>query len=183
MARPNGRASEGILRANEVPMLAALLALGLQAAPPPTVDRVDLARYMGTWHEIARYPNRFQKDCTCATATYSLRPDGKVSVLNQCLTADGASRSARGRAKVVDTATNARLKVSFFWPFYGDYWILDLDPDYQRVLVGTPNRKYLWILSRQPRMSPETYARLEARARELGFDPARLLRSRPCGSE
>lgn len=162
-------------------MLSALFSLTLATAPPPTVDRVDLNRYMGTWFEIARLPNRFQKDCACTAATYTLRPDGRVEVLNRCLTPEGRLKAAKGRAKVVDPATGARLKVTFFWPFYGDYWILDLDPDYRRVLVGTPNRKYLWILARGPVLDAGTYEGLVRRAQELGFDTSRLLRTAPCG--
>lgn len=99
-------------------MLAFLFVLGtLQAAPPEVVDRVDLARYMGTWHVIAKFPNRFQRGCGCTTATYALRPDSKVSVLNRCRTAGGKVKSATGWAKVVDSTSNAKLKVTFFWPF------------------------------------------------------------------
>jgi len=152
----------------------------LQAAPPEVVPHVDLARYMGTWHEIAKFPNRFQRGCGCTTATYALRPDGKVSVLNRCGTAEGKSKSAKGWAKVVDSATRAKLKVTFFWPFFGDYWILALDPEYQQVLVGTPNRKYLWIMARQPRLEPKRYEALVAIAAAQGFDTRQLVRSEPC---
>jgi apolipoprotein D and lipocalin family protein len=152
----------------------------LGAAPPEVVTQVDLARYMGTWHEIAKFPNRFQRGCGCTTANYTLRPDGKVSVLNRCRTADGTTRTAKGWAKVVDANTRAKLKVTFFWPFFGDYWILALDPGYRHVLVGTPDRKYLWILAREPRMEADTYEVLVAKAREQGFDTARLVRTNPC---
>jgi apolipoprotein D and lipocalin family protein len=161
-------------------LLAALFALGLQAAPPPVVADVDLPRYMGTWYEIARYANRFQRGCLCTAANYSLRPDGKVAVVNRCRTAEGKTREAKGRAKVVDPTTNAKLKVTFFWPFFGDYWILDLDEGYSRVLVGTPDRRYLWILSRTPRMDEITYGQLIRKAEELGFDSSKLVRTEPC---
>lgn len=149
------------------------------AEPPPVVPQVDLARYMGTWHEVARLPNRFQRGCGCTTATYALRPDGRVSVLNQC-GVEGKAKAAWGWAKVVDRSTNAKLKVTFFWPFFGDYWVLALDPDYRWVLVGTPNRKHLWVLSRTPRLEEATLQGLLERARTLGYDTARILRTEPC---
>jgi len=152
----------------------------LGATPPEVVPQVDLARYMGTWHEIAKFPNRFQRGCGCTTATYTLRPDGKVSVLNRCRIEGGKSKAAKGWAKVVDANSRAKLKVTFFWPFFGDYWILALDPEYRHVLVGTPDRKYLWILARQPRMDKEAYDVLVAKAKEQGFDIARLVRTESC---
>ncbi len=157
-----------------------LLSIALHGAPPEVVPQVDLARYMGTWHEIAKFPNRFQRGCGCTSATYALRSDGKVSVLNRCRTEGGKPRSVKGWAKVVDLKVPAKLKVTFFWPFFGDYWILALDPQYRHVLVGTPNRKYLWILARQPRMDPGAYAALVAKAAEQGFDIGRLVRTEPC---
>jgi apolipoprotein D and lipocalin family protein len=150
--------------------------------PVTTVPKVDLARYMGTWHEIARYPNRFQKGCAGSWAEYRLSPDGKsVEVVNRC-TAEGAqgeTRSARGKAKVVDPATNAKLKVTFFWPFHGDYWILALGREYEYAVVGTPDRKYLWFLARTPAVSPEVYGLLVEEAKRQGFDPSRIVRSSP----
>ena len=157
-----------------------VLFTALQGAPPDVVPQVDLARYMGTWHEIAKFPNRFQRGCRCTTATYALRPDGKVSVLNRCRTEGGRPRSVNGWAKVADPNTGAKLKVTFFWPFFGDYWILGLDPDYRHVLVGTPNRKYLWILARQPRLDPGAYEALTAKAAQQGFEISRLVRTEPC---
>lgn len=143
----------------------------------PTVERVDLDRYLGTWYEIARYPAPFQQGCVATSATYSLRDDSKIRVLNRCLVErfDGALRQAEGRAKIVDETTNAKLKVTFFWPFYGDYWVLGLGPDYGWALVGEPSRKYLWILSRTRQMDPVLYADIVARLPALGYDPERLL--------
>jgi len=155
-------------------------ALATLGGDPPVVPKVDLARYMGTWHEIAKFPNRFQKGCTSTTATYVLRPDGKVTIINRCGTVDGKGKEARGWAKVADAATGAKLKVTFFWPFFGDYWILDLDPDYRRVLVGTPNRKYLWILAREPRMAEAEYQALVAKAAALSFPVERLEKTPLC---
>lgn len=157
-----------------------VLALPLLAGEPPVVAQVDLARYMGTWYEVAKFPNRFQRGCLCTTATYALRPDGKVSVINRCETLGGKGKESRGWAKVVDPATRAKLKVTFFWPFFGDYWILDLDPGYRHVLVGTPNRKYLWILAREPRLDEASYRALVDRAAQLGFDVSRLEKTAPC---
>lgn len=175
--RPDRAAFSGCL-------LSALLSLRLTAAEaPPVVPQVDLVRYTGIWYEVAKYPNRFQKGCLCTTASYTLRADGKVAVVNRCRTAEGRVREARGWAKVVDPTTRAKLKVTFFWPFFGDYWILDLDEAYSRVLVGTPDRRYLWILSRTPRMDDSVYAALTARAAALGYDPGRLVRTEPCGAE
>jgi len=156
------------------------LMVTLQAAPPQVVAQVDLARYMGTWHEIAKFPNRFQRGCGCTTATYALRPDGKVAVVNRCRGVDGNPKLAKGWAKVVDPTVPAKLRVTFFWPFFGDYWILALDPDYRHVLVGTPNRKYLWILARTPRMEESAYQALVQKAREQGFPVERLVRTEIC---
>ena len=138
--------------------------------PLATVQAVDLDRYYGTWYEIARLPNRFQAMCVSDTrATY--RPDGKaVKVVNRCRTASGKIEQADGIAKVVAGSQGARLRVSFFRPFYGDYWILDLDPDYRWVLVGEPGHHYAWILARQPKLDAATLEALLARAAVLGFD-------------
>jgi len=144
--------------------------------PPATVPRVDLARYTGTWYEIARYPNRFQRGCGETTAFYALRNDGKVEVVNRCRTEKG-EKVARGIARVVDPETNARLKVTFFWPFSGDYWILDLGDRYDYAVVGTPDRKYLWVLNRTPAMETRLYEGLLERIRQLGFDPELLQRT------
>jgi apolipoprotein D and lipocalin family protein len=141
------------------------------------VQSVDLDRYIGTWHEIARYPNRFQKDCVATTATYALREDGKISVDNRCRkgSPDGPESTANGKAWVVDPETNARLKVQFFWPFSGDYWIIQLGDHYEYAVVGHPDRKYLWILSRTPKIEPELYARILARLKQQGYDPEQLI--------
>jgi apolipoprotein D and lipocalin family protein len=147
--------------------------------PLQTVDSVDLERYLGRWYEIASYPMFFQRGCTATTADYSLRDDGLIEVVNLCRKGsfDGKLKQAKGRAKVVDTTTNAKLKVSFFGPFWGDYWIIDLDPDYQWAVVGVPSRKYLWILSRAPQMDRELYDAIVGRLRSQGYDPRRLNRT------
>lgn len=148
-------------------------------APLQTVPHVDLTRYMGTWYEIASFPQRFQKGCTGTRATYTLRPDGRVEVVNRCARDSLAGRVtvARGTARVVDTRTNARLKVSFFWPFWGDYWIIDLGRDYEYAVVGHPGRGYLWILARTPEMEPDVYDGILERLRAQGYDTTRLVRT------
>ena len=148
--------------------------------PMNVVPSVDLTRYAGKWYEIARLPNRFQRNCTGdTTATYQLRPDGKISVLNECHKADGRVISAQGTARVASAkGPNTKLKVTFFWPFSGNYWIIDLDPDYKWAVVGEPDRKYLWSLSREPRLSDDLYSRILARASQQGYDVSRLIRTR-----
>jgi apolipoprotein D and lipocalin family protein len=142
------------------------------------VDNVDLRRYAGKWYEIARYPNRFQRNCQPdTTAIYTLRDDGKVRVVNACREKNGKVTTARGTAKVVDKKTNAKLKVTFFWPFYGDYWVIGLSPDYQYAIVGEPSRKYLWILSRTPSMEEATYQKVLRLVETLGYQPGKLQKT------
>jgi apolipoprotein D and lipocalin family protein len=146
-------------------------------APLPTVAHVELDRYLGRWYEVARLPVPFEKNCEHVTAEYSRRADGKIQVLNTCHKGDvdGPVKEATATARAVD-ATNAKLKVQFFWPFEGDYWILDLDQaDYQYALVGGPSRKALWLLSRQPQLAPDIRRRLIDRARDLGFPVKKLI--------
>jgi apolipoprotein D and lipocalin family protein len=145
-----------------------------QPLPVQSVGQVDLARYVGKWYEIAAFPMYFQRQCIGdTTAEYALRPDGDIAVVNRCRTEDGFDE-ATGRAWAVEGAGNARLKVSFFWPFRADYWIVGLDDDYRWAVVGNPNRKYLWVLSRTPRLPKDQLDRaLQAAARQ-GFDLERL---------
>lgn len=147
--------------------------------PLRTVPHVEVERYLGTWYEIARFPHRFQRGCTATTAEYALRKDGDLDVVNRCRdgTPDGPEKVARGRARIVDRATNARLEVSFFRPFWGDYWIVELGDDYGYAVVGHPSRDYLWILSRAPAMSPELYAGILERLRAQGYETERLERT------
>lgn len=141
-----------------------------------TVPSVDLNRYAGRWYEIARYPNRFQRQCAGDTmATYSLLGDGRIAVVNTCRTKDGKVDVAKGKAKISDKRTNTKLKVTFFWPFSGDYWIIGLDREYRWAVVGEPSRKYLWILSRTPEMKHEDYNAALRAVRKNGYDEARLL--------
>jgi apolipoprotein D and lipocalin family protein len=114
------------------------------------VSHVELQKYLGKWYEIARLPAKFQEGCNETTATYSLLANGDISVLNECKK-NGKIKLARGKAKVVDKTTNAKLKVTFFWPFYGDYWILKLGDNYEYSVVGTPDRKYLLDIEQKTR--------------------------------
>jgi lipocalin len=141
-----------------------------------TVDHVDVHRYMGTWYEIARFPQRFEEGLVGISATYTLLPNGKVEVVNKGheRSLDGEERSIRGKAWVVDTSTNAKIKVRFFWPFSADYWIVELGENYEYAAVGGPSLKYLWILSRTPQMSETAYEDLAKRLLDKGFDVTRL---------
>jgi apolipoprotein D and lipocalin family protein len=147
---------------------------GCAASPPPpplpTVASVDLTRYAGRWYEIALLPNSFQRQCVSDTQA-NYRPDGeRVEVRNRCRRADGSVEEATGHAEPVPGSGNAKLRVTFFWPFYGDYQVLSLDAGYQAVLVGEPSRRYAWVLSRTPQLEePRLQALLDEAAR-LGFD-------------
>ena len=154
-------------------------------SPVKTVASVDLKRYSGKWYEIARYPNKFQKDCVGNTmATYTLKEKGKIEVLNQCLEKDGTMKDAKGDGKIVDKTTNAKLEVRFapgilsFIPgVWGDYWIIDLDENYQYAAVGDPKREYLWILSRTPKLNDAAYQNILRRIETMGFNPAKLIKT------
>ena len=137
--------------------------------PLQTVNSVDLIKYLGKWYEIYRLPNWFEDDdCVTVTAEYGLRDDGGVSVLNTCHKAS-KKEEARGIAKIVEGSSNSKLRVSFFRPFYGDYWILDLASDYSWVLIGEPAGKYFWILARDKKLSPELEESLLVKAEKLGY--------------
>ena len=169
-----------------IPAIMAVSALVVRAQKPsndlPTVAKVDLNRYAGKWYEIARYPNKFQEKCVGnTTATYTLKEKNKIEVINECLKKDGVADSAKGEAKIIDAATNAKLEVRFAPSFlsfipqvWGDYWIIDLDDNYSYAAVGDPKRKYLWILSRTPEMDDATYQNILRRVEKLGFSPGKL---------
>lgn len=147
--------------------------------PPATVGRVDLSRYAGTWYEIARFPNSFQdggRRCDDATATYTPRANGTIGVVNRCIDTanNNMERSAEGFAQP-DSPGSDRLRVTFFWPFFGDYWVIGLDPDYRWAVVGSPNREFLWLLSRTPAMPAGAYSVALEIARREGFDTHRLV--------
>jgi apolipoprotein D and lipocalin family protein len=158
-----------------------------QPAPLATVPSVDVPRYMGTWYEIAKYPNWFQKKCVSSTsATYSLQADGQVQVLNRCKTAKGEWSEALGQARQIGRTNSPRLQVRFapswlsFIPLvWGNYWIIDLDPQYQWVVVSEPSREYLWILSRTPELPAATYQSLQGKLAANGFDLQRIQPSSP----
>ncbi|TRZ92939.1 MAG: hypothetical protein D4R84_11415 [Rhodocyclaceae bacterium] len=153
----------------------ACLALPVHAeTPAASVAELDLARYTGKWYEIASFPMFFQRQCIGdTTAEYRLTPEGDVAVTNRCRT-DSGFDEARGTAAVVEGSGNARLKVSFFWPFRSDYWVFGLDAEYRWAVVGNPNRKYLWVLSRTPQLPKRMLdAALKAAAAQ-GFDLTQL---------
>ncbi|HSI94756.1 MAG: lipocalin family protein [Methylophilaceae bacterium] len=149
----------------------------------PTVDRVALERYSGLWYEVARLPNRFERECVGdITATYALLPTGMVDVLNQCRKLDGALMSARGLARSADGRSTSQLEVRFapawlgVFPFvWGDYWVIDLAADYSWSMVGSSDRKYFWILSRQPAMDKTQIDRLLKKAQAIGFDTKQVV--------
>lgn len=142
--------------------------------PKPSLKQVDLTRYAGRWYEIAAYPNRFERGCECSRADYSLEKD-HIKVVNSCLKGENHKLStASGKAFIVPNTGNTQLKVQFFWPFKGDYWILSLDPDYKVSLVGSPDRQYLWILARDRQIPEKTLIEFKETAKALGFDPDQL---------
>ena len=150
-----------------------------------TIPALDLPRYLGTWYEIAKFPNRFQRKCAgFTTATYTALPDGRVQVENRCKLADGSVDSVVGVARQVGPSTSPRLKVRFapallsFLPMvWGDYWVIDLDRDYGLAAVSEPGREYLWILSRTPTVSKPAYDALVARLSGQGLDVRKLVRT------
>lgn len=189
--RSSGRPSTSLL-------FGALLALSLLGAhastaraeaPEATLQTIatlDVPRYMGVWYEIAKYPNRFQKHCAGFTqAEYRLQDDGRVQVANRCRTADGALDEAIGSARQIGDANSPRLKVrfapawlSFIPAVWGDYWVIDLDPDYRLAAISEPRREYLWILSRTPEVAPAALDALRTRLAAQGFDLSRLEMTR-----
>ncbi len=152
------------------------------STPVKTITSLDVPRYLGTWYEIAKFPNWFQKKCVSNTqAVYSLRPDGNLKVLNSCKTADGDLSQAEGFARQIGAKDSAKLEVRFapvwlaFLPLvWGDYWVIDLDPQYQVAAVSDPKREYLWILSRTPQMDKKTYEELLSRLQIQQFDIRKL---------
>ena len=141
----------------------------------PTNKSVDINAYTGTWYEIARFEHFFEKDCKNVTATYTLKNDGKIGVINKCTNIqDNEKKEATAIAYAIDN-TNSKLKVSFFRPFYGDYWIIDVDKDYKVALVGSPSREYLWILSRDKKIDTKIKEELILKASKLGFDTKKFI--------
>lgn len=168
-----------------IPLALCFVMLGACASPPvnrqadralTTASAVDLDRYLGLWYEIARLPNRFERNCEGVTAEYQRRSDGLIRVVNTCREGapDGRARVAVGRARVADAQTNAKLRVSFFGPFWGDYWILWLAEDYSLSIVGEPSGRYLWILSRTPTLSDDVRGAALERLAALGYETSKL---------
>ncbi len=170
----------------KIPLCAAILALSLMLsgcavlnrgpvgniAVPQPAKTVEIDRYLGRWYELARYEASFQRGCEAVTADYSRNADGSIRVLNSCRkgSLDGKLKTATGKAKIADSQTNAKLKVSFFGPFYGDYWVLDHSDDYSWAIVGEPSGRYLWILSRAPKVDADHFSALEQRVKAMGYD-------------
>lgn len=162
------------------PLVAALLLAGAAWGakdPPSTVESVDLNRYVGLWYEVAKIPNRFQSMCARrTTARYLIRDDGKIAVINSCVKGNGDIEKADGLAKVADGGANAKLKVSFvrflgMSLFWGDYWIIGLGDEYEYAVIGNPDRKYGWILSRTPTLDKEKLDEAFAILRDQGYAP------------
>lgn len=153
------------------------------AAPLSPIESLDVARYMGTWYEIAKFPNTFQKKCVAASrADYSLQPNGTIQVVNRCKVLSGETDQVIGDARQLGPATSPILKVRFapawlsFLPWvWGDYWVIDLDPAMQLVAVSEPRRQYLWVLARTTKVKPAAYEALLARLAQKGFDPRGLV--------
>lgn len=160
-------------------LLTIILAVNIfsQQDVPKTVKYVDLKKYAGLWYEIAKIPNRFQSQCIKSTmAKYVIKDDGEIQVINSCIDEDGKLDKTEGVARIVDNKSNAKLEVSFFsilgWrPIWGDYWIIGLDENYQWAIVGTPNRKYGWVLSRSTQISKDTIDKIFSILTDQGYNP------------
>ena len=165
-----------------LPLLLMFSAPALARPPLQAVPSIDLARYAGTWHEIARLPMYFERKCVHdITATYTPRADGTIAVRNACVKADGVNMVSEGVARKTGTDP-AKLQVRFApgWlsalPFvWADYWVIAVDEDYRWAIVGEPGREYLWILSREPALDAQTFEDLKGRARMMGYDLAELI--------
>lgn len=143
--------------------------------PLQTVEKVDLEKYLGTWYEIARYEHFFEKDCKNVSANYSMLDEETIKVINRCTKiTTNEKKEALGRAYATDT-TNSKLRVSFFRPFYGDYWVLMLDEKYEYAVVGTPSREYLWILARNSKLDEKIKNEILQKLPTLGFDTSKLI--------
>jgi apolipoprotein D and lipocalin family protein len=155
-------------------LLAGFAVLALADTPVASVPSVDLVRYSGKWFEVASFPMFFQRNCVGdTTAEYAAKPNGDISVQNRCRTSAGFD-AAIGNGTRVEAFGNSRLKVSFFWPFKADHWIIGLDPAYRSAVVGNPNRKYLWVLSRSAQLPPTLLEAALASASQQGYDLTQL---------
>jgi len=152
-----------------------LTACSSKNPPLQTVQKVELNKYLGTWYEIARYEHFFERDCKNVTANYSMMNEETIKVINRCTKIQtNEKKEAIGRAYAIDE-TNSKLKVSFFRPFYGDYWVIMLDENYKYAVVGTPSREYLWILSRDSKLDEEIKNGILEKLPSLGFDTSKLI--------
>lgn len=160
-------------------LLVMLFQSNAQSQPVKTVPSVDVNKYAGKWYEIASFPQRFQKGCHCTTAEYTMTDKGYLIVENRCNrgSVHGKQSYIKGKAFVQKGSGNAKLKVQFFFPFRGKYWIIDLADDYSYAVVSHPNKKYLWILSRTPKMDDAVYQKIIARLEEKGFDLTKLQKT------
>lgn len=170
-----------------IPTISGALLLLLSSCASPdaleTVDNLETERYLGTWYEIARLPNLFERDLTCVTANYQLGGDGNIIVTNRGFkTGKGTWKEDVGRARKPKDSPNSQLKVSFFWPFEGDYYVVALGDDYEYAVVGDPSRKYFWILSRTPEISERLYQDLLKLGKGLGFATENVFKTpQNCG--
>jgi apolipoprotein D and lipocalin family protein len=156
-------------------MILLFTACSTKNPPLQTVEKVDLEKYLGTWYEIARFEHFFERDCKNVTANYSMMDADTIKVINRCTKITTNEKGeAQGRAYATDEA-NSKLKVSFFRPFYGDYWVLILDKDYNYAVVGTPSREYLWILSRENKIPASVKNEILQKLPTLGFDTSKLI--------
>ncbi len=144
--------------------------------PLETVKQVDVKKYIGKWYEVASIPNSFQKGCKCTSAEYSLIDSSTIKVVNKCKK-ENEFDNVNGKAFIVEGSNNAKLKVQFFWPFRGDYWIIELDDNYQYAVVGTPSRKYLWILSRKPTLDENIYQMLLIKIKDKNFNITKIQKT------
>jgi apolipoprotein D and lipocalin family protein len=144
--------------------------------PLEAVSKVDLARYAGTWYELARTPNRWEADCIGnVRVEYTMGKDGKLGIRNECKKKNGKVQTAKGYAKKGDSTS--KLRLTFFWPFFADYWIIELDPDYKFAVIGEPKRRNLWLLGRSADVDPATYDAMVRHAAAKGYDVSRLVRT------
>ncbi len=159
-------------------MAGLMMGCSAQKSTPTSVGSVELEKYAGLWYDIASFPMRFQKGCHCTTAEYTLMPKGYVKVDNRCRknSYDGKKSGIKGKAFVVEGSNNTKLKVQFFWPFKGDYWIVRLEKDYKWAVVSAPAKDYLWILSRTPQMEEATFDEIIRDLRSDGYDVDRLVK-------
>ncbi len=163
--------------------LASILLSTAQAKAVTTVEYVDLTRYVGQWYEIAAMPQWFQKQCVGdVTANYKTLPNGRIQVINGCLTDKGVVTTTTGEAKVTDSNSNSKLRVTFakifrkyIYSFGGDYWIIDLEPNYNYAVIGNPTREYGWILARQPSLPDQDLLAIEANLKSQGYDTCKFL--------